>query len=77
MHIVELKENIKDTSFENDVIYSKRILNNIYSLLDMVTDINYTDYKYISTLSSKIVILLDKIDYIIGKEVLENVKYKE
>ncbi len=77
MHIVELKENIKDTSFENDVIYSKRILNNIYSLLDMVTDINYTDYKYISILSSKIVILLDKIDYIIGKEVLENVKYKE
>ena len=77
MHIVELKENIKDTSFENDVIYSKRILNNIYSLLDMVTDINYTDYKYISALSSKIVILLDKIDYIIGKEVLENVKYKE
>lgn len=77
MHIVELKENIKDTSFENDVIYSKRILNNIYTLLDMVTDINYTDYKYISALSSKIVILLDKIDYIIGKEVLENVKYKE
>lgn len=77
MHIVELKENIKDTSFENDVIYSKRILNNIYSLLDMVTDINYTDYKYISALSSKIVILLDKIDYIIGKEVLENVKYKK
>ena len=77
MHRVELKENIKDTSFENDVIYSKRILNNIYSLLDMVTDINYTDYKYISILSSKIVILLDKIDYIIGKEVLENVKYKE
>lgn len=77
MHIVELKENIKDTSFEDDVIYSKRILNNIYSLLDMVTDINYTDYKYISALSSKIVILLDKIDYIIGKEVLENVKYKK
>ncbi len=77
MHIVELKENIKDTSFENDVIYSKRILNNIYSLLDMVTDINYTDYKYISALSSKIVILLDKIDYIIGKEVLENVEYKK
>ena len=60
MHIVELKENIKDTSFEDDVIYSKRILNNIYSLLDMVTDINYTDYKYISALSSKIVILLDR-----------------
>ena len=64
MHIVELKENIKDTSFENDVIYSKRILNNIYSLLDMVTDINYTDYKYISALSSKIVILYDWSDWI-------------
>ena len=54
MHIVELKENIKDTSFESDIIYSKRLLKHIYSFLDMATDINYTDYKYISTLSSKI-----------------------
>lgn len=42
----------------------KIILNNIYSLLDMVTDINYIECKYISALSSKIVILLDKIYYI-------------
>lgn len=77
MHIVELKENLTDTSFESDIIYSKRLLNHIYSILDIATDINYTDYKYISTLSSKMVVLLDKIDYVLVKEVLENVEYKK
>lgn len=77
MHIVELKENLTDTSFESDIIYSKRLLNHIYSILDMATDINYTDYKYISTLTSKMVVLLDKIDYVLVKEVLENVEYKK
>lgn len=77
MHIVELKENLKDTSFETNMIDISRLSRHINSLLDMTTDINYTDYKYIYTLSTKAILMLDKIDYILGKEMLQNVKHKE
>lgn len=77
MYIVELKENVKDTSFEKDMIDISRLSRHINSLLDMATDINYTDYSYISTLSTKTILMLDKIDYILGKEMLQNVKHKE
>ena len=77
MHIVELKENLKDASFEEDMIDISRLSRHINSLLDMATDINYTDYSYISTLSTKVILMLDKIDYILGKELLEDVKHKE
>ncbi len=77
MHIVELKENLKDTSFEKDMIDISRLSRHINSLLDMATDINYTDYAYISKLATKAILILDKIDYVLGKEILENVKHKE
>lgn len=77
MHIVELKENLKDASFEEDMIDISRLSRHINLLLDMATDINYTDYSYISTLSTKVILMLDKIDYILGKELLGDVKHKE
>lgn len=77
MHIVELKENLTETSFESDMIDITRLSKHINSILEIATDISVTDYTYISTLVSKVIILLDKIDYILGKGVLENVKHKE
>ncbi len=78
MHIVELKENLKkDVSFQADMIGISRLARHINSFLDMATDINYTDYSYISTLAQKSFLMLDKIDYILGKELLENVKYQK
>lgn len=77
LHIVELKENLKKTSFQEDMIDISRLSRHINSLLDIATDINYTDYEYISTLSTKAILMLDKIDYILGKEMLQNVKHKE
>ncbi len=77
MHIVELKENIKKTFFEKDMIDISRLSRHINSLLDMATDINYTDYEYISALANKTFLMLDKIDYILGKELLENVKHQK
>ncbi len=65
MHIVELKENLQDTSFEKDMLYNGRLVKHINSFIDSKTDISLTSYKYISTLSSKISIMLDQIDYII------------
>lgn len=65
MHIVELKENLQDTSFEKDMLYNGRLIKHINSFIDSETDISLTSYKYISTLSSKISIMLDQIDYII------------
>ncbi len=70
MHIVELKENLKDTSFENDMIDINRLARHINSILDIATDINYTDYEYISTLATKTILILDKIDYILRKGVV-------
>lgn len=67
LHIVELKENLKNTSFQEDMIDISRLSRHINSLLDMATDINYTDYEYISTLSTKTILMLDKIDYILRK----------
>lgn len=67
MHIVELKENLKNTSFQEDMIDISRLSKHINSLLDIATDINYTDYEYISTLSTKTILMLDKIDYILRK----------
>ncbi len=77
MHIVELKENIKETSFEKDMIDISRLSRHINSLLDMATDINCTDYAYISALANKTFLMLDKIDYVLGKEMLENVKHQK
>lgn len=77
LHIVELKENLKNTSFQEDMIDIIRLARHINSLLDIATDINYTDYEYISTLATKTILMLDKIDYILGKEMLQNVKHKE
>ncbi len=70
MHIVELKENLKDTSFETDMIDITRLARHINSILDITTDINYTDYEYISTLATKTILILDKIDYILRKGVV-------
>ena len=67
LHIVELKENVKNTLFEKDMIDISRLSRHINSLLDMTTDINYTDYEYISTLATKTILMLDKIDYILRK----------
>lgn len=77
MHIVELKENLKGTSFETDMIDISRLSRHINSILEMATDINCTDYAYISKLAQKTILMLDKIDYILGKELLGNVKHKE
>jgi len=70
LHIVELKENLKSTSFEKDMIDISRLSRHINSLLDMATDINYTDYEYISNLATKAILILDKIDYILRKGVV-------
>lgn len=70
MHIVELKENLKATSFEKDMIDISRLSRHINSLLDIATDINCTDYAYISALANKTFLMLDKIDYILREGVV-------
>ena len=45
-------------------------------MLDIAEEINYNNYKYISSLTPKILKMLDIIDFILGKEMLEDVKYK-
>lgn len=67
MHIVELKEKLQDTSFEEDMFYNSKLLKHINSFLDNEIDISVTSYKYVSSLASKISIMLDQIDYVIRK----------
>ncbi len=76
MKVVEIKQELNDTSFEQEIFDISKLSRHIISMLDIAEEINYNDYKYISSLTPKILKMLDIIDFILGKEMLENVKYK-
>ena len=76
MKVVEIKQELNDTSFEQEIFDISKLSRHIISMLDIAEEINYNNYKYISSLTPKILKMLDIIDFILGKEMLEDVKYK-
>ena len=74
MKVVEIKQELNDTSVERNMFDINRLSRHIISV---AKETNYTDYQYISTLTSKVLDILDNIDYILGKGVLQNVKHKK
>lgn len=76
MKIIEIKQELNDTSFEQELFDISKLSRHIISMLDIAEEINYNNYKYISSLTPKILKMLDIIDFILGKEMLEDVKYK-
>ena len=60
MHLLEIRQDLNDTSLKNEIYATSRIVRNLLECADKTNDINYTDYIYISTLTSKAKSLLDK-----------------
>ena len=77
MKVVEIKQELNDTSVERNMFDINRLSRHIISVVEIARETNYTDYQYISILTSKVLDILDNIDYILGKGVLQNVKHKK
>ena len=75
MKVVEIKQELNDTSVERNMFDINRLSRHIISVMEIAKETNYTDYQYIFTLTSKVLDILDNIDYILGKGVLQNVKH--
>ncbi len=77
MKVIEIKQELNDTSVERNMFDINRLSRHIISIMEIAKETNYTDYQYISILTSKVLDILDNIDYILGKGVLQNVKHKK
>ena len=65
MKIYEIKEQISDTSFIDNIYQIQKLMQRITSQTEFITDINKTDLDYINIVLDKIKINLQKIYYII------------
>lgn len=60
MHLLEIRQSLENTSIEQDIYASSKILKKLSKLIDNSADLSIDDYTYISTLLSKSRTLLDK-----------------
>ena len=60
MHLIEIRQDLNDASLKNEIYDTSRIIRNLLECVETIDDINYTDFAYISTLTSKAKSLLDK-----------------
>ena len=65
MKIYEIKEQISDTNFIDNIYQIRKLMQRITSKTEFITDINKTDLDYINIVLDKIKINLQKIYYII------------
>ena len=65
MKIYEIKEQISDTNFIDNIYQIQKLMQRITSKTEFITDINKTDLDYINIVLDKIKINLQKIYYII------------
>ena len=60
MHLLEIRQDLSDTSLKNEIYATSQVVRNLIECAETIDDINYTDFAYISTLTSKAKSLLDK-----------------
>lgn len=60
MHLLEIRQDLKETSYKNEIYATSKLVRNLLECAETIDDINYTDFAYISTLTSKAKSLLDK-----------------
>lgn len=65
MKIYEIKEQISDTNFIDNIYQIQKLMQRITSQTEFITDINKIDLVYINIVLDKIKINLQKIYYII------------
>ncbi len=79
MHLLEIRQSLEDTTIEQDIYASSKILKKLSKVVDNSADLSIDDFTYISALLSKSKILLEKT-YTIFKlnteEVQKNDKQK-
>ena len=63
MKIYEIKEQISDTSFIDNIYQIQKLMQRITSQTEFITDINKTDLDYINIVLDKIKINLQKTKY--------------
>lgn len=75
MKIVELKEDIRDSSIIRDIFDINKISQKINLYSEFITDINYTDFEYLQILLNKSKTMLSNVNFILEnyyKEILKS-----
>lgn len=76
MHLLEIRQNLHDTSFEIDIYEISKTIRKLETLTEITDDLSKTDFDYISTLLSKTNTLLSRA-YTIFKINSEEVQKNE
>ena len=64
MKIVEVKEDIRDSSITRDIFDIKKISQQLSLYSEFIIDVNYTDFKYVKILLDKSKTMLCTVNYI-------------
>ena len=65
MKVVELKEDIRDTSIIRYIFDVTKISQQLSFYTEFITDINYTDFKYVQILLDKSKTMLCTVNYLL------------
>lgn len=65
MKIVEIKEDIRDSSITEDINKINEIGQQLAIYTKFITDINLTDYEYVKILLNKTTTMLSTVNYIL------------
>ena len=79
MHLLEIRQNLNDTSLEIDIYEISKIIRKLETLTEITDDLSKTDFDYISNLLFKSRTLLNKAYTIFklnNEEVQKNGKQK-
>ncbi len=79
MHLIEIRQTLHDTSAERDIYDISKISRKLAEFAEFTEDLNYTDFAYITSLTSKAKTLLYRaytIFKINNEEVQKNDKQK-
>lgn len=60
MHLVEIRQDLYDTSVKTIIYDNSKILRQLETLAEFTTDLSYVDCEYVTTLLSKTRTLLNK-----------------
>lgn len=79
MHLIEIRQDLQDTSLKTSIYQNSKIIRQLETLAEITIDLSQADCEYIATLLSKSKTLLDKaytIFKINNEEVQKNDKQK-
>ena len=65
MKIVEVKEDIRDSSITRDIFDIKKISQQLSLYSEFIIDVNYTDFKYVKILLDKSKTMLCNVNYLL------------